>query len=135
MAFTINITNDQVSALLVNAFEGGSTYWMNSYDYDRLGDREAEELHTPLGLRLEAKFQHGWLPLADCPITVFWDEDENDSSSQTHGTLDRAALQRGLDVMSTRYPRHMADAVQGNDDADTADVFLQCCLFGELVYG
>jgi hypothetical protein len=37
--------------------------------------------------------------------------------------------------MAREYGRHFSDMIAENDDATTADVFLQCCLFGELVYG
>ena len=40
----------------------------------------------------------------------------------------------GLEVLATYYPRHFADLVNENADPITADVFLQCCLFGELLY-
>jgi hypothetical protein len=36
--------------------------------------------------------------------------------------------------LATKYPRHFADLVNENTDAITADVLLQCCLFGELIY-
>jgi hypothetical protein len=42
---------------------------------------------------------------------------------------------KGLEIMATKYARHFADLVSENDDADTHDVFLQCALFGEVVYG
>jgi hypothetical protein len=32
-------------------------------------------------------------------------------------------------------PRHFADVLNENDDAGTGDVFLQCCLFGEIIFG
>jgi hypothetical protein len=48
--------------------------------------------------------------------------------------LDLNSIGRGLDDLATKYPRHFADLVNENSDAITADVLLQCCLFGELVY-
>lgn len=37
--------------------------------------------------------------------------------------------------MPVKYPRHWADVLAENDDATTGDVFLQCCLFGECIFG
>jgi hypothetical protein len=48
--------------------------------------------------------------------------------------LDLNSIGRGLDDLATKYPRHFADLVNENSNAITADVLLQCCLFGELVY-
>jgi hypothetical protein len=49
--------------------------------------------------------------------------------------LDLKSIGDGLNVMATRYPRHFADFLGEAADALTADVFLQCCLFGELISG
>jgi hypothetical protein len=48
--------------------------------------------------------------------------------------LDLKSIRRGLQDLATKYPRHFADLVNENTDAITADVLLQCCLFGELIY-
>jgi hypothetical protein len=48
--------------------------------------------------------------------------------------LDLKSIRRGLEDLATKYPRHFADLVNENTDAITADVLLQCCLFGELIY-
>ena len=48
--------------------------------------------------------------------------------------LDLQSIGRGLDDLATKYPRHFADLVNENTDAITANVLLQCCLFGELIY-
>ena len=37
--------------------------------------------------------------------------------------------------MADKHKRHFDDMVSENGDADTADVFLQCCALKELVYG
>ena len=49
--------------------------------------------------------------------------------------LDLASIGDGLNVMATNYPRHFADFLNVAADAITADVFLRCCLCGELIYG
>ena len=49
--------------------------------------------------------------------------------------LDLEAIGDGLNVMAAHYPRHFADFLNETSDVITADVFLQCCLFGELIYG
>lgn len=37
--------------------------------------------------------------------------------------------------MQEKYPQHWADIINESDDANTADVFLQCVVFGEVIYG
>jgi len=51
--------------------------------------------------------------------------------------LSYATIKRGLRLLSTTpaYAQHWADFLSENDDATTGDVFLQLCLYGEVVYG
>jgi hypothetical protein len=42
---------------------------------------------------------------------------------------------KAMNVMAMNYPRHFADFLNEAADAITADAFLQCCLFGALIYG
>ncbi len=48
--------------------------------------------------------------------------------------LDLNSLASGLDDMATKYPRHFADFINESADEITADVYLQCCLFGEVIH-
>lgn len=56
-----------------------------------------------------------------------------DSVAKTY-RLDLESIARGLDALASRYPRHFADFLIGAADRITGDAFLQCCLFGEIVY-
>lgn len=49
--------------------------------------------------------------------------------------LDMARIKKGFTVMAKKEPSHFADFIAENDDQTTADVFLQCCLLGEVIYG
>lgn len=46
-----------------------------------------------------------------------------------------AALVLGLRRMADKYPKHFDNFMQENEDAITGDVFLQCVVFGEVIYG
>lgn len=50
-------------------------------------------------------------------------------------TLSQATIKRGLKAMAEKYPLHFGNFMRDRWDAETADVFLQCCLLGDLVYG
>jgi hypothetical protein len=51
------------------------------------------------------------------------------------GTMDRDSLQRGLDLIAKDYPKHLADILKDNCDAETSDIFFQLSVMGEVVYG
>lgn len=59
---------------------------------------------------------------------------EGDEQSK-YFNLDLSVIQKGLEVMAEKYPEHFADIMSGNDDSATADVLIQCALFGEIIYG
>ena len=44
-------------------------------------------------------------------------------------------IKRGLTVMAKKERKHFVDFLNEDYDETTADVFLQCCLFGEVIYG
>lgn len=102
------ITNQMIADLFVTAYEGGSNHWL---------DRTMGRQHG-----------HNYGPNMTAYI-VFADDDH------TPYSISWNTIQTGLKIMQRDYPRHWADLINDNMDADTADVFLQCVCFGEIVYG
>jgi hypothetical protein len=49
--------------------------------------------------------------------------------------LARKELAAGLAAMAAKHPIHFAALLNGQADALTGDVFLQCCTMGEIVFG
>lgn len=115
----------RVADILCTAIESGSSYWVHVADVEQGANDSApwEQEYTPSYIR--APFSaNGWVEIID-----------TESGDNGRYLLDRAALERGLKVMAEKYPRHWADFIAENEDATTGDVFLQCALFGEVVYG
>ena len=48
--------------------------------------------------------------------------------------LNKAARQRGLDVLCKEYPLRALEILEGAEDVVTADIYIQCCVYGERVY-
>lgn len=121
---TIEIPANQrrIEDLLCGAFEGGSNYWylIERYEYPE------GQTHESL------KIQQGYIQLPFLGGRVIIKDIEGEDPKEY--VLDKEACLRGLKVMAEKYPRHYADWMVENDDVITADVYLQCCLFGEIVY-
>ena len=49
--------------------------------------------------------------------------------------VSREDIKNAVQLMADKELRHFSDMVNGNDDAITADVFLQLCAFGKVIYG
>lgn len=125
----LQISEDRIASLLVGAFEGGSNYWI-----DHINHKPYEDV-VPGAVVGEPRWAEMRLRL---PATVWEDTSEEpdgvDGSPRAR-TLDEKAIQRGLDLMANNWPRHFAQWMTENDDAETSDVFLQLCLLGDIVYG
>ena len=119
MTFTVTTTStlstDRIASLLVGAFEGGSNYWYTLESYTK----------APSGC-----LDYEGVAAGDATWIVLDAEEPEEKL-----TLDRAALERGLRAMGEHYPWQMENLLQENDDAETSDVFLQCCLFGKVIFG
>jgi len=136
--------------LIVSAFDGGSNYWAYMLAYDlptgkKVEDYEDKDYGEGLG-----RYN---IPFAPKSAIVFTTVDELAEAGVTQGfhgyedptdeqiaklkkwRLDKKTLVRGWKVMHDDYPSHYGDAISENDDAGTGDVYLQCCLFGEVIYG
>jgi len=115
-----SIPVQRVKDLLCNAIEGGSNYWCQSMD--RRGG-------IPIAVapfRNDVPFvEGGWLEVIEMA----------DVGEENKIRLDLESIKKGLQIFAEKYPNHFADFLNFNDDATTGDVFLQCCCFGEAIYG
>jgi hypothetical protein len=119
---TFKVSRQQVASALWRAF-GSQITWF----------RVVEVIEPPT-LRFRS-IEHLTLRMVDYPLNeggsigIVSTEPSSDVFR-----LDLKSIRRGLEDLATKYPRHFADLVNENTDAITANVLLQCCLFGELIY-
>jgi hypothetical protein len=138
MELTMEIVQDiplsRFADLLVSAFEGGSNYWYNIESFKKpekftelCGHETAEEA---------AMYRHMSYAVNPGGAIVVSDRvgcEEGDTV--TKAELNLSVIRVGAILMAKQYPLHWANFVSGNDDAETGDVFLQCCVFGKIIYG
>jgi hypothetical protein len=65
----------------------------------------------------------------------FDDPSEYEGFGNGRKVITEADVRNGFEIMRRDHPKQFAKVMGGTGDADTSDVFLQCCLFGEAVYG
>jgi len=123
----VEITGDQIAGLLCTAFEGGIYYW---------GRWDFTESYNPSEKDAQDEKYGDWSGFPQYQVTnpdfklkVFDVEDEGEY------LLDLTLLKNGMKTMSEKYPRHFRDFMSDNADAITGDVYLQCCIFGDVIYG
>jgi hypothetical protein len=134
IVLTLDIPLERVADLLCSAFEGGSNYWYRIEDYKPpAGDPKRWAFRFDEH-RVEV-FPHVDYPLNSGGSLLVSDAAEMGEAQMTVKGLNLLSITEGLKVMARDYARHFADFMAEKDDACTGDVFLQCCLFGKVVYG
>ena len=125
LSYSQEIEIQRLSDLLCGAFEGGSNYW---YQIDKFVKPENFD-NSEEG---DEKFRHLSYPCNKGGSLIISVPEDNDGKTYT---LNLESMAKGLQVMAKDYPTHMENFLACNDDAETSDVYLQCCLFGEVIYG
>ena len=128
------LTNEIRNNLIIGAVEGGSNYWyflddeacaiINKYKGDK------KDFH--------GKFFYGTLTEAiitaiDAGEKIQINDIEN--PDEVLGWLSKENIKKGEKIMYEQYPKHFANILSENDDAETADIWFQLCTMGELVFG
>lgn len=116
MKIQINISELQIQDLLITAFDGayGAVFYWAQPHRDSLKLINSEDFNMDL-------FK---------PIKLLDRENKN----KEH-VISLRDIEEGIGVMAQKYAEHFADIVNDNVDAVTADVFIQCCTFKEVLYG
>ena len=131
----LEIPLERIENLLISATEGGIGYWGRIMGYEIPNGKTLDDYEYP-------HFQ----VVLDGGKMFLHDTEEEDSHYKTLSaeekekwTLTYDKLIKGLQVMANLKPgeggHHFPNFLAENDDAETSDVFVQCCLFGEIVYG
>jgi hypothetical protein len=113
----VAINQQRIEDLLCEAWKGGSTYWavcnVTKEDRKAVGADYSFEVATRGG-----------------KIEVY-DMDTNEKL----GVLNEEAIKKGLQLMADNFPKHFMDFLNENDDAETADVFMQLAVMGKITFG
>jgi len=132
----VEVSVYRIRCLLCSAFEGGSNYWIESVE-----NILAEGL-KPEDFRKGGKFttedywpSHMLVPFhEECAVKI------NTSRMLPRRTetslLNIESMRKGLELMAAWDVKHHWQAfLNEDDDAETGDVFLQFCVFGEVIFG
>lgn len=124
------ITEEEISAVVVTAMEGGSNYW---YFVD-----------TKESKGLPPKKNDG--SISDCltmRISKALAEDPNfsmpvrdiENREDVLGVLSQESMKKAFEIAAKEYPRAFQNIMTDNGDAEDADIIFQLAVMGELVFG
>ncbi len=126
------ISNYRAADLLCSAFEGGSNYWYMIESYKKPASEDNPFIEgKPWGDEYTPAYIS--IPFSEDGAVLMCDAEDED----THFQLDKESIVRGKKLMEEdeQYSHFFADVLNEEDDAETGDVFLQLCVFGEVIYG
>ena len=124
MQIAINVPAERVSNLLVSAFEGGSSYWV--WSAMLLSGKETTNPWYADPTLFENDFS----------FEVRYDDPTKpEGNGEGVAAIHNADIITGLTLMARNSPSHFGDLLSENDDATTADVFLQYVVLGDVIYG
>jgi hypothetical protein len=130
----VKVSMQTLSSLLCSAFEGGTGYWCQIQGYKVPGNER--DAFFSLHLRPDdIEFKHIWVPLTAKGVMKLGEDADEEGKYDTKHDLTRSKVIKGLQVMAKDYNRHFQQVITDNFDAETGDVFVQCCLFGKVIYG
>ncbi|MGX9944955.1 hypothetical protein ACTG4Q_21055 [Bradyrhizobium denitrificans] len=118
-AASINIDVKKITDQIISSIEGGSGYWMKGFNPERGQDRATDDIWYA-----DEKVWAG-----DFEINVrIHDEKE------TH-KFTPESVTKGLQWLLANHAWRIEQIVKETGDAETADVFMQACIFQDIVYG
>lgn len=123
----LTITQKQLCDIVVTAFEGGANYWLHDAVLKSSKEKKEsglvwygqEHLFTD-----DLKFEVGY----DLPT-------EQEGRGTGRKLITMVDFKKGLQLMARAHAKHFADFTTEDYDATTGDVFMQCVVLGDVVYG
>ena len=122
--YTVPITDEMIEDILCSAFEGGITYWAGN-----VSCKDEEDMQKVGG------YKHEYLTKTKLKDAVMYIHDAETGEKFTiTKKLIIFALQK-MDNPEYKYRKALKRILNGDWDADDADIVVQTACFGEVVYG
>ena len=124
---TFDVSLERVRDLLSHSLTNmprGTTSWAQIREYI-IPPTPYHSLHHPSDPRLDYPLS----PEGAVVVTIVGEVEKNKTCR-----LDLNSIRDGLSTMARWYSYEFGKFLTDFDDASTGDVFLQCCLFGKVVY-
>ncbi len=126
VSISIPVPMDKIHGAIVSAFEGGANYWLHEQDLLE-GFRKPDSNLVWWGH--EEVFKQPFKAQIR-----FEDPTKEEGNREGVRVITNADLQRGLELMATKAPRHFADLLSDQADQVTGDVLLQMIALEDIVY-
>jgi hypothetical protein len=128
---------EDIINLFVDALEGGSNYWYEIRHLPKEVRYKAKEMGQAVSEAIgEYILNGGYVQFYDAEED--YDDDdyqEKYSDKGLLGTVDMNSILEAITIIKKDYPEVWENILDEQYDANDADVFLQLCVMGEVVFG
>lgn len=128
---------EDVINLFVDALEGGSNYWYYIRHLPKEVSYKAKEMGQSVSEAIgEYILKGGYVQFYDAE-----EEYDDDNYTETHsengllGTVDMDSILEAITIIKRDYPDVWENILDEQYDANDADIFLQLCVMGDVVFG
>ncbi len=121
------LSNERREDMLCGALEGGSNYWYYLPDLSMCKEYQAPG-DTTCGYMIKAIIAGESIPVHDI-------ESESREYGELLGMINIESIRKGEVLMKEKAFMCWGDLITEQDDAETADVWFQFCVMGEVVFG
>lgn len=121
----VEVPAQRIADLLVGLFENNASDWLGRAECPD-GAQNGHEWYSSG----EALAQPGWHFFAN-----YADPDGEEGEFPERKIIRFADLEAAMQQMANDYPEDFRDVLNESDDANTADIFGQLAILGEVVYG
>lgn len=133
---SIEIDGQQIiENVIVTAIEGGSNYWI-WFNIDENWFREMNHFcqkteSKNFKLPFSIKIVNALMGLENFKIPIY----DLENTDELLGELSKESFIRGCELCAKNYPKHWANILSENFDADDADIVFQLAVMGDVVFG
>jgi hypothetical protein len=128
---------EDIINLFVDALEGGSNYWYEIRHLPKEVRYKANEMGQSVSEAIgEYILKGGYVQFYDAE-----EEYDEDDYTETHsdngllGTVDMDSILEAITIIKRDYPDVWENILDEQYDANDADIFLQLCVMGDVVFG
>lgn len=118
---------DSFEDLIVTALEGGSNYWYMLDLENSVGIRRSKDDQRPMTMRIAAALYND----KSAAVIVLDTEDEE----EVLGKLTYHSVRKVLENFPSDHQWALDNVLNGDYDANDADIVFQVLVMGEVVYG
>jgi hypothetical protein len=145
-ALNRKLTKENIIDLFVTALEGGSNYWYHIEFPDKGGSTSSEEIgdlilkggtvsfyDIELMKDIQVKTREGYYNIEG--NIVDQTQLAKDKEEALLGDVDMNSILEGISITKEDHPEVWENILLEQYDANDADIFLQLCVMGEIVFG